>query len=294
MLENNIMSMLSLGQFDLAITQLKSPRVNINYCEDNESFLMVAISNAKKNPAALTRFVQFILSAPHFALINQYHPDIRESAFDMALSEPVEPEVIRLFVNFHRQTNTVECAVFSQNGLLNKQRGESNLGPEALKFEIVNNKYQRSINKNLENQRSGDQEKMAVSHAQMRKDADMKDRLRDFAIDYAVTMDDPTILQRIDAASESKVLTYPDKSTSVQRAVRENKTQVMAYYGAAFGNMVSFPQSSSIAARQENIAQLTAERDALKFMHSQSRNTIFKQAITEIADAVASSSSTYK
>ena len=110
MLEINIMNLLRAGEFDVAITDLNSPGININYCEDNESFLMVAISNAQKNPAVLTRFVQFILSAPNFALIDQYHPDIRESAFDMALSEPVEPGVIDLFVDYHRQHKTFVSA----------------------------------------------------------------------------------------------------------------------------------------------------------------------------------------
>ena len=286
MLENEIMNTIKAGNFGLAITQLKSAGVNINYCKDNESFLMIAIRNAKKNPAVLTRFVQFMLFESNFTLINQYHPDIRESAFDMALMAPVEPEVISLFVNYHRQTNTVECAVFSQNGLLKKQRGESNLGMEALKFEIVNNKYQRSINKNLENQRSGDQQKMAVSDAQVDKDCAMTDRFRDFAIDYAVTMDDPTILQRIDAARESKVLVYPDNSTSVQRAVREHKTRVMAYYNADFGNTSSFFQTPPAPARQENITQLTARRDALEHLRNQNRHNIFQQANTEAADVV--------
>ncbi|MFZ4711224.1 MAG: hypothetical protein ACOYMH_15440, partial [Zwartia sp.] len=97
----------------------------------------------------------------------------------------VEPEVISMFVNYHRQHNSVDCVVYSQNGLLKKQRGESDLGLEALKFEIANKLYQRSINKNLENQRSGDQQKMAVSDAQVDKDCAMTGRFRDFAIDYA-------------------------------------------------------------------------------------------------------------
>ena len=245
---------------------------------------MIAIRNAKKNPVALTRFVQFMLFESNFSLINQYHPDIRKSAFDMALNAPIEPEVIRLFVTYHRQHNTVESVVYSQNGLLKKQRGESDLGMQALKFEIAHSQYLMSIKKYQTDEISGDQAKMAVSDAKVVKYCAMKDRFRDFAIDYAVTMDDPSIIERIGAAREVRVLTYPDKSTSVQRAVRENKTQVMAYYGAAFGNMVSFSQTSSMAVRQENVTQLTAQRNALEHTRYQNRHTIFQQANTEIAD----------
>ena len=153
-----------------------NPLFDINYIDEETrySWLMLAINNTIKNETDLPGFVAFMLSHPHFSQINHYHPVIKKTAFDMALYEPVHPEVITRFIEYHVRQGDIAPCLFMHASILSGLLDQ-------LKYEVATQFYQAGIKEH---------------HAGRISDADLA-RLRavkDILTHFAVTQRESVLL----------------------------------------------------------------------------------------------------
>jgi hypothetical protein len=245
MMSELIITVIRQGKFNDAKNLLSQQPEAINYIEpkSGKSLLMIAISQTSKNKAELTEFVNYVLSQSHFNQINCYNSAIKKTAFDMALAEPVHPDVIHSFMSYYQRTGEVEHCLFTQAALL---KGLANLPKEALKFEVAHKFYELGIKE----RHAGE-----IDEAELARLREVKNILRDFAITHAVTHNLLCILPRIEAVGDSSIAYYANGKSSLDIATPQMRAQYnellgMASLGAATQGL--FAQRTQLVAEYHN------------------------------------------
>ena len=208
MLDANIVAFIQSGQFDNARDAIKENPGVLNAFDDKtgENLLMIAVQHAYLNPRALTELVIAALNTKKFIFVSSFAVHRQQTAFDMAMTQPVEAKLIWFFIEYCLDKKDLKHAVYLMPSLLEKQKPEcSSQSEPALKYEVWHHRYKKLIAYYNHLIAAGDYANAADYLPTINNDHVIDELLHTAATTYARQTEDKSIMQRIQAVRTPKL-----------------------------------------------------------------------------------------